>query len=247
MSIGVIPRSKALSRATRSFPRLSVVVPVFNESGTIAEVVDRIRSLPSVFEIILVDDGSTDGTIAILDQLPRARCLVIKHSRNAGKGAALRTGFAQATGDVVIIQDADLEYDPVDYEALLEPIANGQADVVFGSRFMKRGMKMSKLTRFANRFISCSFNGAFGTRLSDVETCYKAIRRDKLQQILPNLQENRFGIEIELTARLAKLPGIRIVERPISYSARTYTEGKKIGWRDGLRALWCIGKYRFSK
>jgi glycosyltransferase involved in cell wall biosynthesis len=224
---------------------LSVVMPVFNEAATVAETVAKVRESACMKEIILVDDGSRDGTAWFLKQLatePDIR--VIHHSINLGKGAALRTGFKHATGEIVIIQDADLEYSPAEYETLITPILQNEADVVYGSRFLgSKSNNMPTVTRWANRTITRVFNQVLGLSLSDVETCYKAMRRDKLEQVLPALQENRFGIEIELSARLTKLPGIRIVERPISYSARGYEAGKKIGWRDGLRALWCIFKY----
>lgn len=246
MSTLLCPNHVAESAVQAAVPNLSVVVPVFNEVGTVAETVARVRAVLCVREIILVDDGSNDGTPTVIELLAGEPGVVAaEHVVNRGKGAALRTGFAFAASEIIIVQDADLEYDPADYEILIEPILRGEADVVYGSRFRSgRRVRISKLTHFANRLITWLFNLVHGLRLSDVETCYKAIRREKLRQVLPLLQEDRFGVEIELTARLAKLPGIRIVERPISYAARSYSDGKKIGWRDGVRALWCIWKYR---
>lgn len=238
-------RGAALSSPACS--TLSVVIPVYNEAATVAETVARVRASQCADEIILVDDGSTDCTPAALRQLwKEIDICLLRHEKNCGKGAALRTGFANATSDIVIVQDADLEYNPADYEKLIEPIVRGDADVVYGSRFLGKKYKsgMHWLTWLANRLITWFFNRVYRQNLTDVETCYKAIRREKLQQVLPRLSEDRFGIEIELTARLAQLPGIRIVERPISYSARTHADGKKIGWRDGVRALCCIFKYR---
>jgi glycosyltransferase involved in cell wall biosynthesis len=245
----VLPLPKGEFRNCRmcSAMRLSVIMPVYNEAATIGEAVAKVLSSGCADELIIVDDGSHDGTTQLLSELQRhstVRCF--RHSDNHGKGAALRTGFCEAKGDIVIIQDADLEYDPADYELLIQPILAGEADVVYGSRFLGSHLiRMPLLRRLANRLITRIFNFFFGQQLTDVETCYKAIRRDVLWRVLPLLSENRFGIEIELTARLARLPGIRIIERPISYSARSYFAGKKIRWRDGFRALWCILKYRY--
>jgi len=224
---------------------LSVVVPVYNEAGTVEEVIRRIRNCGIRSEIILADDASTDGTRQVLERHrgePDIR--LIFHERNQGKGAALRSGFAQCRGDVVVIQDADLEYDPADFARLLQPIIENQADVVFGSRFTSDSQRVLYFWHSAgNRFLTLVSNVFTNLNLSDIETCYKMFRREIIEQIAPTLRENRFGIEPELTAKVARLPGVRIYERPISYSGRTYAQGKKIGWRDGFRALWCILRY----
>ncbi len=224
---------------------LSVVIPVFNEVGTVDEVIRRVRDCGIPCELILVDDGSTDGTGAALEKYRgQDDVRVVLHETNQGKGAALKTGFQQARGDVVVIQDADLEYDPADYSRLLQPIVENQADVVYGSRFIGDSHRVLYFWHSAgNRFLTLLSNVFTNLNLSDIETCYKMFRREIIQQIAPTLKEKRFGIEPELTAKVARIPGVRIYERPISYSGRTYAQGKKIGWRDGLRALWCIVKY----
>jgi glycosyltransferase involved in cell wall biosynthesis len=224
---------------------LSVVIPVFNEARTIAEVIQRVRTCGVPCELVIVDDGSTDGTRQILAEYQAADDVtVVLHAENQGKGAALKTGFLRAKGNVVVVQDADLEYDPADYSKLLQPIIEDQADVVFGSRFIGDSHRVLYFWHSAgNRLITLLSNIFTNLNLTDVETCYKLFRREIIQQIAPTLQEKRFGIEPELTAKVARLPGIRIYERPISYSGRTYAQGKKIGWRDGFRALWCIVKY----
>lgn len=224
---------------------LSVVIPVFNEVHTVDEVIRRVRGCGIRCELILVDDGSTDGTRAVLEKYRDQRDIqVLLHDTNQGKGAALKNGFQRARGDVVVIQDADLEYDPADYSRLLQPIIENQADVVFGSRFIGDSHRVLYYWHSAgNKFLTLLSNLFTNLNLSDIETCYKMFRREIIQQIAPTLQEKRFGIEPELTAKVARIPGVRIYERPISYSGRTYAQGKKIGWRDGLRALWCILKY----
>ena len=224
---------------------LSVVIPIFNEAETVRNIVECVREVPVPTEIILVDDGSTDGTRDILEEFQgQPRTTVLLHPKNRGKGAAIRSGFARANGDVVVIQDADLEYDPQEYPLLLLPILEDQADVVYGSRFSSSYRRVPKYWHSTiNRLITLLSNMSTNLKLTDVETCYKLIRRDVLQQVLPRLREDRFGIEIEITARLAKLKGIRFYEVPISYNPRSLDEGKKIGWRDGIRALWCIFKY----
>jgi glycosyltransferase involved in cell wall biosynthesis len=226
--------------------KLSVVLPVYNEAATIAEIVARVRAvaLPVDLELIIVDDYSTDGTRHVLEELSgQSGVQVILHDRNRGKGAALRSGFASATGDIVLIQDADLEYDPEEYPRLIRPILDNRADVVFGSRFS--GGECHRVLYFwhylGNRFLTLLSNACTNLNLTDMETCYKAFRREIIQSL--DLQEDRFGFEPEVTAKVAGLR-CRIYEVGISYSGRTYEEGKKIGWRDGVRAIWCIVKYR---
>jgi glycosyltransferase involved in cell wall biosynthesis len=240
----VVCRRLGIYRLSDDF-LLSVVVPIYNEAGTVEEVIRRVRNCGIRAEIILADDASTDGTRQVLERHrgePDIR--LIFHERNQGKGAALRSGFAECRGDVVVIQDADLEYDPADFARLLQPIIENQADVVFGSRFTGDSHRVLYFWHSAgNRFLTLVSNLFTNLNLSDIETCYKMFRREIIEQIAPTLRENRFGIEPELTAKVARLPGVRIYERPISYSGRTYAQGKKIGWRDGIRALWCILRY----
>jgi glycosyltransferase involved in cell wall biosynthesis len=228
---------------------LSVVIPVYNEVKTVAEVVQRVRSCGVPVEIILVDDGSRDGTRELLNTWRGQPDLqIIFHEKNQGKGAALRTGFTRATGDVVIVQDADLEYDPAEFPQLIQPIVENRADCVFGSRFLGNDHRVLYFWHsLGNRFLTLLSNMMTNLNLTDMETCYKAFRREVIQKVAPHLCENRFGIEPEITAKVAALPGVRIYERPISYSGRTYAEGKKITWRDGVKALWCIVKYRVSR
>jgi glycosyltransferase involved in cell wall biosynthesis len=224
---------------------LSVVMPVYNESGTIDEIIRRVRACGIPCELVIVDDGSTDGTRELLEKYRSQRDVVLLfHPENRGKGAALATGMAHAKGDVLVVQDADLEYDPADYRKLLQPIVEGQADVVFGSRFGGGSHRVLYFWHSAgNRLITLLSNLFTNLNLTDIETCYKMFRREIIQKIAPTLREQRFGIEPELTAKIAKIPGVRIYERPISYSGRTYAQGKKIGARDALRALWCILRY----
>ncbi|HIK44731.1 MAG TPA: glycosyltransferase family 2 protein [Leptolyngbyaceae cyanobacterium M65_K2018_010] len=224
--------------------KLSVVVPCFNEVGTLQQVVDAIKQSPTQpCEIIIVDDGSTDGTRELLSNHIAAQVdQVIYHPANRGKGAALRSGFAAATGDIVIVQDADLEYDPQEFPLMIEPIINGKADVVFGSRF--QGGRPHRVVYYwhmvGNKFLTNLSNMFTNINLTDMETCYKAFRREIIQSI--RIRENRFGFEPEITAKVAKL-NCRIYEVGISYYGRTYKEGKKIGWRDGFRAIYCILRY----
>jgi glycosyltransferase involved in cell wall biosynthesis len=222
---------------------LSVIVPAYNEAGTVEAVARRLRELPLRLEIIAVNDASSDGTGEVLDRLAREGRIdrVIHHPVNRGKGAALRGGFAAATGDVVVVQDADLEYDPGDLPALLEPIRRGQADAVYGSRFQGGPHRVLFFWHaVGNRFLTLMSNMFTNLNLSDMETCYKLVRRDLLLR-LP-LTSDRFGFEVELTARLSQV-GARIWELPITYSGRTYAEGKKITWRDGLAAMFHILRF----
>ena len=225
-------------------PKLSVVIPCFNEVSTILDLIDRVRSAPiSPKQIIIVDDGSTDGTRDLLVGLKSPDLQVLMHERNRGKGAALATGLAAAVGEVSIIQDADLEYDPNEYSQVVGPILDGKADVVFGSRF--QGGRPHRVVYFwhrvGNGFLTLLSNMLTNLNLTDMETCYKAFKTEIVQSIC--IQENRFGFEPEITAKLARIKGCRIYEVGISYYGRTYEEGKKIGWRDGVRAIWCIFKY----
>ena len=223
---------------------LTVIVPVFNESNTVHEVVDRLRSTGMPLQIILVDDGSTDGTYEVMSPLHDApSTIVCQHQKNRGKGAAIRTGIQHATGDVIVIQDADREYDPADFRFLLQPLLAKEADVAYGTRYGHCDRQLSPWWHQAvNGFVSMAASLGIGIRLSDVETCYKMARTEHWQAIVSSLKENRFGIEIELTARWVRL-GLRFTERPIRYQHRWYDEGKKIGWRDGVSAMWCILKY----
>lgn len=225
---------------------LSVVIPVYNEIKTLEKVITSVRGCGVPTEIVIVDDGSTDGTRDLLDSWRGDNDLqIIFHERNQGKGAALRTGFQAATGSAIIIQDADLEYDPAEFSYLIQPIVEGEADVVYGSRFSGNNRQVFRFWHAqGNRFLTVLSNWFTNLSLTDMETCYKVFRREVLQTIAPSLREKRFGIEPELTAKVAKLPGVRIYERPISYRGRSYAEGKKIGWRDGFRAIWCIWRYR---
>ena len=228
---------------------VSVVIPVFNEMRTLEQVLKRVQAVPVEKEIILVDDCSNDGSRELVQSLgeqPNVRAVL--HEYNQGKGAALRSGFAAAAGDVVLIQDADLEYDPNDYPKLLGPIVENDADVVYGSRFA--GGETHRVLYFwhsvGNRFLTLLSNMMTNLNLTDMEVCYKVFRREIIQSI--DLKENRFGFEPEVTARLARFrkpdgSRLKIFEVGISYAGRTYEEGKKIGWRDGVRAIWCIIRY----
>jgi len=227
--------------------KLSVVVPVFNERNTLVEILRRMRAveLPDGIEreIIVIDDGSTDGTRDVLKQLGDSTVRVVMHEHNRGKGAAVRTGIKHATGDYVLVQDADLEYDPDDWPRLIAPVLRGRARVVFGSRFTGERRNMLFLHWIGNRFLSLTTNVLYNTTLSDMETCYKVVDRELLTSL--DLHANRFDIEPEITAKILKR-GVRIYEVPISYAGREMDEGKKITWRDGFSALYTLIKYRFT-
>ncbi len=229
--------------ADPSVPRcLSVVMPAYDEELTIRRVIDRVLASPYVAELIVIDDGSTDGTASLVDAVEDPRVTLIRQPVNRGKGAALRAGFRAATADLVVVQDADLEYDPAEYGALLEPLLDGRADVVYGSRF--HGSRPHRVLYFwhsvGNRLLTTLSNMFTNLNLSDMETCLKAFRREVVQSFV--LEEDRFGIEPELTAKVAA-GGWSVYEVGISYSGRTYAEGKKINWRDGVHALRCIVRY----
>jgi len=226
------------------YRKLSVIVPVYNERNTVAEIVRQMRAveLPLDREVVIVDDGSTDGTRDILKQLADSTVRVVLHPANQGKGAAVRTGLAQVTGDLVLIQDADLEYDPEDWPKLLAPALKGRAQVVYGSRFTGERRNMLFLHWVGNRLLSLCTNVLYNTTLSDMETCYKLFDRELIASI--NLRASGFDFEPEVTAKVLRR-GVRIYEVPISYSGREFDEGKKITWRDGIVALRTLIKYRF--
>lgn len=225
---------------------LTVLMPVFNEQATLAEIIRRVRQVDVglTLELIVVDDGSSDGTNKILRTLEDSTVRVIAHEKNQGKGAALRTGLAHANGDIVVIQDADLEYDPEDWPALLAPILKGKASVVYGSRFTGQRKNMLPLHWAGNRLLSLVTNVLYSSTLSDMETCYKAFDRRVLKDL--TVVSNRFDFEPEITAKVLRR-GYRIYEVPISYAGREFDEGKKITWRDGVGALRALVKFRFTK
>lgn len=238
-------KASAISDNSDVAPCLSVVIPVYNEKATIKAIVQNVLAQRPVQEVILVDDCSTDGTSAMIDEIaagnPAIR--VMHHPINCGKGAALRTGFGLAKAPYVIVQDADLEYDPAEYHKLLLPLVTNKADVVFGSRFLGGGA--TRVLYFwhslGNKVLTLTSNMFTNLNMTDMETCYKVFRREIIQGV--KLEENRFGFEPEIVAKIRRVPRVRIYEVPISYYGRTYAEGKKISWKDGVRALWCIVKY----
>ena len=225
-----------------SEPRLSLVMPAYNEEATIGQAIDRVLTQPFVGELIVVNDASTDSTAAILEQLTDKRIVILDHPVNRGKGAAIRTGIAHATRDFVGIQDADLEYNPADLARVIRPLEDGLADVVYGSRFISGDARrvLYYWHSVGNRLLTLASNVVTNVNLSDMETCYKVFRRELIQSI--PIEEDRFGFEPEITVKIAK-SGARIYEVGISYAGRSYAEGKKIGWKDGVSAMRCLVKY----
>jgi glycosyltransferase involved in cell wall biosynthesis len=232
-----------MNDAAEASLELSIIMPVYNEKNTLMEILKRVESLPLKKEIIIVDDGSTDGSRELLAEIPRERARVFLQETNMGKGAAIRAGLAAVTGDIVVIQDADLEYDPTDLVRLLKPIRENKADVVYGSRFTGERKNMFFWHWVGNRFLTLVTNILYDTTLSDMETCYKMFRSDIIKAI--HLRSRRFEFEVEVTAKILKR-GYRIYEVPISYAGREFHEGKKITWKDGVTALWNLFRYRLS-
>ncbi len=225
--------------------KLSIIIPVFDEETTVKEIIDRCRALPLDTEIVVVDDGSSDGTRDVLAKEDGADGVTVcYHEKNRGKGAAIRTGIEKCTGDIVVIQDADLEYVPEEFPALVEPIVDGYADVVYGSRFLGTHRVFKVVHYFGNKFLTLVTNVLYDTMLTDMETCYKAFRAAVIKDV--KIKSDRFNFEPEITAKVFKRKKLRVYEMPISYHGRDYDEGKKITWFDGIPALWALIKYRFT-
>jgi glycosyltransferase involved in cell wall biosynthesis len=225
--------------------KLSIIIPVYNEEATVKEIIDRCRALPLDREIVVVDDGSSDDTRDIIGKEDGVDGVVVRyHDENQGKGAAIRTGIRECTGDVVVIQDADLEYVPEEFPTLIQPIIDGYADVVYGSRFVGTHRVFKVVHYFGNKFLTLVTNILYDTMLTDMETCYKAFRAEIIKGV--NIKSDRFNFEPEITAKIFKQKKLRVYEMPISYHGRDYDEGKKITWWDGVPALWALIKYRFK-
>jgi glycosyltransferase involved in cell wall biosynthesis len=239
---GDTARTGLLEKDVEKSTLLTVVMPVYNEVKTVRMVIDRVLDIDLDIELVVVDDGSTDGTRDVLSNMDDERVRVVLQECNRGKGAAVRTGYEHARGEFVTIQDADLELNPAEIPSLLQPILDGTADVVYGSRFVHGWAHRNALNAFANRFLSGLTNVLYGTRIRDMEACYKVFRTELLTRF--TLRANRFDFEPEITAKLSKL-GLRIVELPVSYKPREFTDGKKIHWKDGFEAIYTLVKYRF--